>query len=135
MVIRKNDLSENLALLLDTHIIAWLLAGDRRLKPDIREEIFDGDTRLFVSAVIAWEYTDLALRGRLPSVEGFEDLQAMLQIEVLDLPSGLWRLAAKLPLLHKDPVDRMLIAHALHADLTLITADKIMRDYPVKSLW
>jgi PIN domain nuclease of toxin-antitoxin system len=134
-VIQKNDLSENLALLLDTHIIAWILAGDRRLKAHVRDIIFDGDTQLFVSAVIAWEYTDLALRGRLPSVELFENLQELLKIQLLDVPSNLWRLAATMPLLHRDPVDRMLIAHAIHADLTLITSDKIMRDYPVKSLW
>lgn len=36
---------------------------------------------------------------------------------------------------HGDPVDRMLIAHAIHADLTLVTADGLMRRYPVKSLW
>jgi PIN domain nuclease of toxin-antitoxin system len=128
-------LSENLALLLDTHIIAWLLAGDRRLKAHVRDIIFDGDTQLFVSAVIAWEYTDLALRGRLPSVELFENLQELLKIQLLDVPSSLWRLAETMPMLHKDPVDRMLIAHAIHADLTLVTSDKIMRDYPVKSLW
>jgi PIN domain nuclease of toxin-antitoxin system len=134
-VIQKNDLSENLALLLDTHIIAWILAGDRRLKAHVRDIIFDGDTQLFVSAVIAWEYTDLALRGRLPSVELFENLQELLKIQLLDVPSSLWRLAETMPMLHKDPVDRMLIAHAIHADLTLVTSDKIMRDYPVKSLW
>ncbi len=58
-----------------------------------------------------------------------------LRASLIDFPSEAYRLVALLPPIHRDPVDRMLIAHAIHADLTLVTADEAMRAYPVRSLW
>ncbi|WP_368039917.1 PIN domain-containing protein [Sphingomonas bacterium] len=53
----------------------------------------------------------------------------------MPLPLDIWRLLATMPMLHRDPVDRMLIAHAIHDNLTLVTADAMIRRYPVRSLW
>jgi PIN domain nuclease of toxin-antitoxin system len=50
----------------------------------------------------------------------------------LPLPQNCWTFAASLPYIHGDPIDRMLIAHALMEDLVLVTADTIIRKYPVK---
>lgn len=58
-----------------------------------------------------------------------------LEAVVLPLPQEVWMLAEGLPDLHRDPIDRMLIAHAIHADLTLVTADEVIRRYPVRTLW
>ena len=43
--------------------------------------------------------------------------------------------AESLPLIHRDPFDRMLIAQALHHDMTLVTSDETIRRYPVRTLW
>lgn len=59
----------------------------------------------------------------------------LLEPTILDLPANLWRLAVGLPNLYGDPADRMLIAHAIHADMTLVTADVTMQGYPVRHLW
>lgn len=78
---------------------------------------------------------DLSNRGRIPGSPGLRIILERFAIGLLDLPAELWKLAETLPNLHRDPVDRMVVAHAIHADLTLINADRTMREYPVKSLW
>lgn len=131
----KNAGCVSLALLLDTHVLVWAGNGDRRLKPHLRDVIADPETSLLISAVTAWEFTDLELRRRLPLNVSFGEIVDMLTAQVVDFPAGAWEIARKLPMHHLDPVDRMTVAHALYADVTLITGDKKMRAYPVKTLW
>ena len=126
--------ARRVTVLLDTHVLAWLIAQPDRIRAAVREEIAMA-TVLAVSAATAFEFDDLARRGRLPGVATFALVESHLEAVVLPLPADLWRVAAALPDIHRDPVDRMLIAHAIHADLTLVTADETMRRYPVRSLW
>lgn len=121
--------------LLDTQILVWLQTGDPRLPKAAREQLLETASNLRVSAVTAWEYSDLLQRGRLPIDGGLNDLVEAYDLVLLDLPAGLWTLAQQLPELHRDPLDRMMIAHALHADLTLVSADETVRRYPVRCLW
>lgn len=90
---------------------------------------------LVISAITAWEYSDLVACNRLPGAPGMADVLRDYAFTLVDFPAETWALAALLPRIHRDPVDRMLIAHAIAADLTLVTADRVMRRYPVKSLW
>lgn len=89
----------------------------------------------FVSAVTAWEFADLAKRGRFPKGITFELVQRGLSTTLLDFPAEAWRIAQTLPDLHRDPVDRMLIGHAIAIGETIITSDAKIRAYPVKTLW
>ncbi|MBV9842523.1 MAG: type II toxin-antitoxin system VapC family toxin [Sphingomonadaceae bacterium] len=121
--------------LIDTHAMIWAGAGYRQLSPAAAEAIVDPTNRLLVSAVSAWEFEDLHRRGRLAGSVALDAILDALSLVLVDLPAHVWRVARRLPNLHGDPVDRMLIAHAIHADLTLITADKMIRRYPVRTLW
>lgn len=122
-------------LLIDTHVLIWTIEGSKRVSSKARDLLADGANTLFASAVTAWEFADLRARDRLPSLADFSVVIDVLSLRLLALPTELWRLADRLPNLHGDPTDRMLIAHAIHADLTLVTADKTVRTYPVRSLW
>lgn len=122
-------------LLLDTQILIWFQAQDRRLKQSVVKAILDADTALFVSAVVAWEYSDLRLRKRVSAPETISSMQHDLGFELLDLPAGIWADLENLPVLHRDPMDRMLVSHARLAKLTLVTADATLRRYPVDTLW
>lgn len=124
-----------MALLLDTHILVWIAAGDRRLEPTALEAILDPETPLFVSAVVAWEYADLEHRGRFDGAGPLGPLLERLDITILDYPADLWAIAATLPAIHRDPVDRMLIAHAMAVAMPLVTADADIRRYPIDTLW
>lgn len=123
-----------MATLLDTHTLIWAVQGSPRLSRTARA-IIEGPQPLLVSAVTAWEYADLRQRGRLPSPAAFAEVVRALAIELLDLPASLWTLADALPNIHGDPVDRMLIAHASHTGLTLLTADATIRSYPISTCW
>jgi PIN domain nuclease of toxin-antitoxin system len=124
-----------LALIIDTHVLVWFGSVSRRISQPARHAIESADAGLFVSSVTAWEYADLFNRGRIPNASWFNRLQDMLEFELLDFPASAWALAGGLPDIHRDPVDRMLIGHALAADLTIVTADADIRRYPVKTLW
>lgn len=117
-------------LLLDTQILVWMVNGDPRLRQDWIDAIAEATT-LHVSAITAFEYADLQLRGRLPITETMGDLVERFDCEVEALPGDCWRQAQTLPLIHRDPVDRILVAHALEAGMTLATADANIRRYPV----
>jgi len=122
-------------LILDTQALLWLVTGDSRLSPALVQQLADPDTRCFVSAVTAWEYSDLHLRGRLPGSAALSVAREKLGFEILDFTSDLWTQAAELPHIHGDPIDRMLVAHARALGMTLATADREIRRYPVATLW
>lgn len=122
-------------LLIDTQALVWVASTPRRLTQSIRAALDDGANRWFVSAVTAYEYSDLNVRGRFELDLPLEPILLSLGATVLDYPAQAWLIAEALPPLHRDPVDRMLVAHAIQAGLTLVTADATIRAYPVASLW
>jgi PIN domain nuclease of toxin-antitoxin system len=131
----KNAFNGNSALLLDTNTLVFAGVNSPRLSPRVRAILDNPDTTLFVSAVTAWEFTNLVMRGRFPKGITFDLVQSGLATTVLDFPAEAWRIAETLPDLHRDPVDRMLIGHAIAIGETIITSDAMMRNYPVKTLW
>ena len=122
-------MSGNLALLLDTHILAWVASGGKRLTASLMNQL--ALEPLFVSAVIAFEYEDLRLRGRFDDHVPLATLQDDLGFDLLDFPAKLSAEAAALPPIHRDPVDRMLVAHAMSTGMTLVTADGNIHKYAV----
>ncbi len=124
-----------MALLLDTHVLLWIGAGDARLSRPALSAIEAPDAELFVSSVTAYEYEDLRLRGRLGDPDPIGAVVDQLDAFVLPYPAEAHPLVALMPQLHRDPVDRMLIAHALHADMTIVTAARTIPRYPVRTLW
>jgi PIN domain nuclease of toxin-antitoxin system len=122
-------------LLIDTQILVWTVTRDVRLPATISERLKSGDDVLVVSAVTAFEYADLNDRGRFGADLPLAPILDALEAQVIAFPADAWKQLLLLPELHRDPVDRMLVAHAIHDDLTLVTADETMRAYPVKLLW
>ena len=113
----------------------WIGAGIEKFSAVARAALAVPEERVLVSAITAFEYIDLRQRNRIPEAASFEQLRAKLHFEVVELPATVWEICAQLPDIHRDPVDRMLIAHAIVGDFILITADVDMRRYPVRSLW
>jgi PIN domain nuclease of toxin-antitoxin system len=108
-----------------------MATGDPRLKRIDQTRLLGADSQLLVSSVVAFELSDLQKRGRVAMSEPLDFLQRYLEFEIVSFPADCWRLAAKLPPIHRDPVDRMLVAHALAEGFTLATADANIRRYPV----
>ena len=121
-------------ILADTHVLVWLATGDTRLPAAFRRQIEDGEP-LSTSAVVAFEYADLHRRGRLGNGPSFVDTADALGLQILALPAETWRVAAELPAVHGDPVDRMFAAHAMISGDSIATADLNLRRYPVALAW
>lgn len=124
-----------MALLIDTHALIWIGEGNAKLSTRVADAISESSAEIFVSAVTAYEYADLHHRGRLPGAAALTILQDRMLFEILDFPADLWSLAATLPPIHRDPIDRMLVAHAIALGMTLVTADHAIRRYPIETLW
>ena len=121
-------------LLLDTQILVWMVNGDRRFRLQWIDAFANRESSLHVSVVVAFEYAELQMRKRLPVDEPMAELVDRFGLAVEGLPGECWRLADNLPPIHRDPVDRMLVAHALSEGMTLITADANIRRYPVECI-
>jgi len=119
-------------LLIDTCTLLWWANKDR-LSPAVSQAVADPDNRVWVSAASVWEIGIKQSLGRL-TVRG--DLDAVVEEDFEHLPITFAhaRRAAQLPLHHRDPFDRMLIAQAQAQDLTLASRDRRISSYDVALL-
>ncbi|MFM7129645.1 MAG: type II toxin-antitoxin system VapC family toxin [bacterium] len=122
-------------LLLDTHIFLWYISGDSNLPVAYRDLIRDSDNNVFLSVVSVWESIIKYNLGKLPLASPPADYlmqqRELHQIQSLPVTEEVLFQLAKLPLLHRDPFDRMMIAQALHHGLTLVTLDNAIKAYPI----
>lgn len=125
-------------LLLDTHIFLWFIGRDSQLAVAARDAIRDPRNEVFLSVVSLWEIIIKHQIGKLPlpqSPEIYVPAQrARHQIVSLPVDEASIIQVAKLPLLHRDPFDRLLIGQALEHGLTLVTVDPAIQAYPAVSL-
>lgn len=121
-------------LLLDTQILIWIPLDDRRLSNAAVEALQSPDNSLHVSAVTAFEFADLQRRRRFPINDPIDFLTERIGFALVDFPEQAWRLVESLPDIHRDPVDRMLVAHAILGGFTLVTADTTICRYPVRTI-
>ncbi len=126
-------------LLLDTCTFLWLVGGAPELSGRAREAFADPENEVLLSAASAWEIAVKHRLGRLPLPEppdSFVPRQREAHgIDRLDIDEQSALHVAKLPDLHRDPFDRMLVAQALAGGLVLLTPDETIRQYPVRTLW
>jgi len=122
-------------ILLDTHIFLWFISGDTQLSTDVRDAIRDPGNDVYLSAISVWEAIVKYQLGKLPLPEHPETYlpkqRELHQISSLTLDESNVLQLAKLPPLHRDPFDRMLICQALQNNLTIATLDSAVRAYPV----
>ena len=121
-------------LLLDTLALLWALATPDRLSPRARDAIVDGTNEVFVSPASPWELVIKEAAGKLQATG---DLRAEIDAAAfVALPITIDHAlaAGALPLHHKDPFDRMLIAQATLESLTIVTRDPRFEPYGVPLL-
>lgn len=119
-------------LLLDTHIAVWALTDDRRLSTEARRLLLDEESELFVSAASVWEIAiKHALGRRRMPISGAEALGHFRDAGYAILAVRGEHAAAveRLPALHSDPFDRLLVAQAQTEPLRLITHDAMLAGY------
>jgi PIN domain nuclease of toxin-antitoxin system len=120
-------------VLVDTHVVLWWLLDDSTLSDEVKD-MLDHEPDAFVSAATTWE---IAIKQATGKLKGPKDLPARVRDSgLVELPMTIEHtiVAARLPRLHNDPFDRMLIAQALHNELTLVTRDAEIPRYKVPVL-
>lgn len=126
-------------LLLDTCTFLWLAGGGRSLSATAAEAVRDPSNEVLLSAVSAWEIVVKHRLGRLPLPESPERLirteRGLRGVAALPFDEDAALQGLRLPQLHRDPFDRMLIAHAIALGLAIVTPDPLITQYPVRVIW
>lgn len=116
-------------LLIDTQIFIWVVTDSKKLNRQMRQVLLETD-EVFVSAASVWE---IAIKVRLGRLEGdpieFATAISLSGFHELAITARHAAKVSELPLYHRDPFDRLLIAQALSEPLRLLTTDSVLRKY------
>lgn len=126
-------------ILLDTCTFLWVIRDSQELSPVARSLFIDPDNTVYLSAVSAWEISVKYGLGRLSLAAAPHIYVPAERLRHNILPLPLEEIAAstvsRLPSLHNDPFDRMLICQAVTHGLTLLTPDRLIHQYHVNVKW
>jgi PIN domain nuclease of toxin-antitoxin system len=123
--------------ILDTHTLIWFLENDPRLPSAVRTQIETTPT-IFISIVSLWEIAIKANIGKLTLTFPFNTIEPNLTstgITQLPITFKDLEIYLSLPLHHRDPFDRLLIAQAMNYSLTFISQDSQMNAYSIQRFW
>ncbi len=124
--------------LLDTHVFLWWSSEPERLPENFYSICQNSNSTLIISVASAWEIQLKQQLGKiklsLPLEQLIHDQQVSNRFEILSINLDHIFVLQKLPMHHKYPFDRLLIAQAIHEDATLLSVDRIFESYPVKLL-
>jgi PIN domain nuclease of toxin-antitoxin system len=122
-------------VILDTHALLWMDRNDPALGPQARRQI-EADWRsgqLAVSAISFWEAAILAEQGRITlpmPVTLWREDWIKAGLEEIPIDGRIALLSTQLENLHRDPADRFIIATAIDRNTALLTADRLILDWP-----
>jgi PIN domain nuclease of toxin-antitoxin system len=126
-------------ILLDTCTFLWLVTDAPELSDLSREVFVNPGNEVYLSAVSTWEIAIKHAIGRLPLPEVPEKFIPALRKEhgvvSLALEEEATLHLTRLPEMHKDPFDRMLICQALVQGLVILTPDELIMQYPIRCIW
>ncbi|MDT8391903.1 MAG: type II toxin-antitoxin system VapC family toxin [Lentisphaeria bacterium] len=125
--------------LLDTHVFIWMASDPTGLPTKVAAILRDSGNDVLLSMASIWEMQikvqlgKLELTATLPEL--VEQQRTRNAVEILPISlDHLWEVG-KLPPIHKDPFDRLLIAQSRHEDIFFLTADRIISSYDVRIVW
>ena len=126
-------------LLLDTCTFLWIAAGSTQLSRRAAQLFADPANEVFLSAVSAWEIALKYSLGRLtlpgPPAEYIVNLRERLGFAALPIKEEEVLYPPRIPRLHHDPFDRLLVCQAVINRLALLTPDPLISQYSVRSIW
>ena len=116
-------------LLLDTHVLLWWMGAPESLSTRSRSAISDPTNIVWLSSATVWEVRILAGIGKLDLPPKFDERLSKLDFRELPIRHIHVERVGRLPDLHKDPFDRILVAQAIEERLTIVTRDPQIRRY------
>ena len=124
--------------LLDTHVALWLFEGSDKLSRIARDIIFGAENEIYVNIVSAWEVAIKVSLNKLDFDGGSDMFLSAIEannIDLLGVSGDDIKMVEKLPFIHRDPFDRMIISSAITEGLTIITIDENIQKYDVPWVW
>ncbi len=121
--------------LIDTHALLWWLADERRIPRRTRDRIADPESRVLVSAVSAWEVAIKTALGKLEAPENLLDIVEASGLEWIPVEPREAYVAGGLPVHHRDPFDRLLVAQSMERSIRVISHDDVFDRYDVPRTW
>ncbi len=123
-------------LLLDTHALLWTAEASKRLSARASEAILDATNEIFVSAASIYELEFKTTLGRLAALpRSIRLLIAEVGFTEISIGPAHAERAAQLPLIHRDPWDRIIAAQAIQEGMTVVTRDPEIAALGAKTLW
>lgn len=126
-------------LILDTHVLLWMLLADKRLGERQKQVLENRANRLHVSAVSAFEIATKVRIGKLPEAQGISRNFALIKREFDYHELGLTHAHAlrggQMDSPHRDPFDRLLAAQSLVENFPLVTSDPAFKEFGVETVW
>ncbi len=125
-------------ILLDTHTFLWYLQDSNQLSDKAAEMLEDSSNSLWLSIASLWEMSIKLGLGKLSLQHSFSELEEVLQklkIEILPITFSDTKRYINLPLHHRDPFDRILVAQAMNHSLILISRDSAFDAYSIQRVW
>ncbi|HMW03331.1 MAG: type II toxin-antitoxin system VapC family toxin [Blastocatellia bacterium] len=124
---------------IDTHTFLWLTSGDPQLSQTALDLLQDAESEIWLSEVSLWEIAIKMNIGKLTLSDAFEifiaEQTAAYRIDILDVTVAHLSKLISLPLHHRDPFDRLLVAQALAENLPFVSIDAKLDAYGVNRIW
>ena len=122
--------------LIDTHILLWAIYDSKELSDQAKEIL--GSARCAISMASLWKISIKISIGKLKIRQSIQDLAnfcSQYGIDIVDITPACCDTMIKLPFIHNDPFDRIIIATAKVNEYTILTKDSIIPKYDVKTVW
>jgi len=127
-----------MSYLLDTHALIWYFEDSKDLPIKIARIIDNPICHKFICVASLWEIAIKSNIGKLDMRLSFDELLDIIEdseLSIIPIENGYLKGLSKLPFIHKDPFDRLIITTALSEGLTIVTADENIQKYDVPWIW
>jgi len=130
--------SEKTHILLDTHAAIWFFDDNKKLSKAAVDAIYDLNKMIYISIASVWEIAIKLGTGKFTLCNGIDDfIEAIYNndFDLIDVSLDHIKVVKDLPLIHRDPFDRMLVAQAMVEDMAIMTVDENIMKYDVSIIW
>ena len=124
--------------LLDTHTFLWQINNPEQLPLRVRDILADPSATLLISVIVPWEIAIKKAVGKIDSgdiLDRFEEKVTRAGFQLMETTIRQVIRGGQLPLYHRDPFDRLLIAQALEARVSILSTDHVFDSYGVSRIW
>ena len=124
--------------LMNSHAALWLFEGNTKLPHYVQDILFNVENQIYISIVSAWEVAIKVSLSKLDLDGGVETFLAKISennINLVGIKNDYVKAVEALPLIHRDPFDRLIIATAISEDFTVISIDENIQKYDVNCVW